>query len=110
MFLTDGPEKYSAPPVDTWMIPSEPASAKPLRAALRVWEDETLMAGNANPFFLASSSIWAYFSGVAMGIWDSSAGVLGASHPSGSAPRDRGAFVPPGRYRRRGEHRDAADR
>src|SRR5690349_11393500 len=45
MFLTDGPERYSAPPVDTWMIPSLPASAKPLSAALRVCEEETLIAG-----------------------------------------------------------------
>ena len=59
MFLIDGPEKYSAPPVETWMMPSEPASAKPLRAAFRVWEDDTLMAGNAKPFCLAVSSIWA---------------------------------------------------
>ena len=48
MFLTDGPERYSAPPVETWMIPSEPASAKPLRAAFSVCEDDTLMAGKAN--------------------------------------------------------------
>ena len=59
MSLTDGPERYSAPPVETWTMPSEPASAKPLRAALSVCEDDTLMAGNANAFFLAVSSIWA---------------------------------------------------
>ena len=59
MSFTDGPEKYSAPPVDTWMIPSDPASAKPLRAALSVCDDDTLMAGNAKAFFLAVSSIWA---------------------------------------------------
>ena len=45
MFFTLGPERYSAPPVETWMMPSEPASAKPCRAALRVCDDETLMAG-----------------------------------------------------------------
>ena len=45
MFFTLGPERYSAPPVETWMIPSLPASAKPWRAALRVWEELTLMAG-----------------------------------------------------------------
>ena len=50
------------------MIPSDPASAKPCRAALRVWDDETLMAGNANDLFLAASSISAYFSGVAIGM------------------------------------------
>ena len=47
MFLTFGPERYSAPPVETWMIPSDPASANPWSAALRVWDDETLMAGKA---------------------------------------------------------------
>ncbi len=45
MFLTLGPERYSAPPVEIWMMPSDPASAKPLRAALRVWDEDTLMAG-----------------------------------------------------------------
>ena len=45
MFFTLGPERYSAPPVETWMIPSLPASAKPLSAAFRVWEELTLMAG-----------------------------------------------------------------
>ena len=45
MFLTVGPDAYSAPPVDTWMMPSEPASAKPCSAALRVCEELTLMAG-----------------------------------------------------------------
>jgi hypothetical protein len=45
MSLTEGPERYSAPPVETWMMPSLPASAKPLRAALRVWLELTLMAG-----------------------------------------------------------------
>ena len=45
MFLTDGPDRYSPPPVDTWTMPSLPASAKPLMAALRVCELVTLMAG-----------------------------------------------------------------
>ena len=45
MFLTPAPERYSAPPVDTWTMPSLPASAKPFSAALRVCDDETLMAG-----------------------------------------------------------------
>ena len=67
MFLTEGPERYSAPPVETWMMPSEPASAKPLSAAFKVCEDDTLMAGNANEPAFAASSISAYFSGVAMG-------------------------------------------
>ena len=47
MSLRVGPERYSAPPVETWMIPSEPASAKPCSAALSVWLEETLMAGKA---------------------------------------------------------------
>ena len=50
------------------MIPSEPASAKPFSAAFRVCEEDTLIAGNANAFALAVSSISAYFSGVTMGI------------------------------------------
>ena len=45
MLLTDGPERYSAPPVETCTMPSEPASAKPFRAAFSVCDDETLMAG-----------------------------------------------------------------
>ena len=59
MFFTAGPERYSAPPVEIWMIPSDSASAKPLRAALRVCDDETLIAGNAKLFSFAVSSIWA---------------------------------------------------
>ncbi len=68
MFFTDGPERYSAPPVETWMIPSEPASAKPWRAAFRVCEDDTLIAGKAKAPAFAASSISAYFSGVAIGM------------------------------------------
>ena len=41
------------------MIPSDPASAKPLRAALSVCDDDTLMAGKAKPRSLAVSSICA---------------------------------------------------
>jgi hypothetical protein len=68
MCLTLGPERYSAPPVETWMMPSEPASAKPFRAALSVCDDDTLIAGNAKALALAVSSIWAYISGVAIGM------------------------------------------
>ena len=57
MFLTVGPERYSAPPVETWMMPSDPASAKPCRAALSVCDDDTLMAGKAKALSLAASSI-----------------------------------------------------
>ena len=74
MSLTVGPERYSAPPVEIWMMPSLPASAKPASAALSVCEEETLMAGNANACAFAVSSISAYFSGVAMGI----GGLLGS--------------------------------
>ena len=47
MSLTVEPDRYSAPPVLTWTMPSLSASAKPWMAAVRVWLDETLMAGNA---------------------------------------------------------------
>jgi len=36
MSFTPSPEANSAPPVENWMIPSLPASAKPLIAALTV--------------------------------------------------------------------------
>src|SRR5690349_9133904 len=49
-------------------MPSDPASAKPARAALSVCEEVTLIAGNANDLPFAVSSISAYFSGVAMGM------------------------------------------
>ena len=68
MFFTVGPERYSAPPVETWTMPSEPASAKPCSAALSVCDDDTLMAGKAKSPLLAASSISAYFSGVAIGM------------------------------------------
>src|SRR3954453_9120736 len=68
MSLTVGPERYSAPPVETWTIPSLPASAKPARAAFSVCEEETLIAGKAKDFALAVSSISAYFSGLAIGM------------------------------------------
>jgi hypothetical protein len=44
MFLTE-PERYSAPPVEIWMIPSLSASANPRSAAFSVWVDVTLIAG-----------------------------------------------------------------
>ena len=44
-FLMVEPEPYSAPPTDTWMMPSDSASAKPCRAAVTVWEEVTLIAG-----------------------------------------------------------------
>src|ERR1700712_426320 len=68
MSLMVGPERYSAPPVETWMIPSLPASANPASAAFNVCEEDTLIAGNANDFAFAVSSISAYFSGVAIGM------------------------------------------
>src|SRR5690349_14996108 len=78
MSFTVGPERYSAPPVEIWMMPSAPASAKPLRAALSVWDEETLIAGKAKAPALAASSISAYFSGVAMGMLVGSCGSAGA--------------------------------
>ena len=45
MSLTVEPEAYSAPPVETWMMPSLSASAKPWMAAVTVWEEVMLMAG-----------------------------------------------------------------
>ncbi len=45
MSFTAAPDRYSAPPVETWMIPSLPASANPRSAAFRVWLDDTLIAG-----------------------------------------------------------------
>ena len=45
MSLTVGPDRYSAPPVDTWTMPSLPASAKPCSAAFSVCDDVTLIAG-----------------------------------------------------------------
>src|SRR5215212_722527 len=85
MFFTFGPERYSAPPVEIWMIPSLPASAKPWRAAFSVCDDDTLIAGNANEFALAVSSISAYFSGVAMGMQNSS-GQTGSDVANPSRP------------------------
>ena len=45
MSLTVGPERYSAPPVETWMMPSLSASAKPRSAAFSVCDEVTLIAG-----------------------------------------------------------------
>ena len=45
MSLTPVPEANSAPPVETWMMPSLPASAKPLSAALSVSDEVMLIAG-----------------------------------------------------------------
>jgi len=58
LFFTPRPEPNSAPPVENWMMPSDSASANPLIAALMVSDDVQLIAGNANPPFLAVSSIW----------------------------------------------------
>ena len=45
MSFTLVPEANSAPPVENWMIPSLPASAKPRRAAFTVSEEVQLIAG-----------------------------------------------------------------
>src|SRR5258705_7120363 len=68
MSLTPSPEANSAPPVENWMIPSLPASAKPLRAALRGSDPTQLTAGKANDWLLAVSIIWRYACGVAIGM------------------------------------------
>jgi hypothetical protein len=57
MSFTVWPEAYSAPPVEIWTMPSEPASVNPCRAALRVGEEVTLMAGYAKPCSFARSII-----------------------------------------------------
>ena len=53
--FTVGPERYSEPPVETWMMPSDSASANPRIAALIVCDDVQLTAGYANPFSFARS-------------------------------------------------------
>ena len=45
MSLTLVPDANSAPPVENWMMPSLPASAKPRRAALIVSDEVQLIAG-----------------------------------------------------------------
>ena len=57
MSFTVGPDRYSAPPVETCTIPSLPASAKPRSAALSVCDEVTLIAGYANPPALAREII-----------------------------------------------------
>ena len=59
MSFTPVPEANSAPPVETWRIPSLPASAKPLIAAFTVSDEVMLIAGYAKPSAFARSSIWA---------------------------------------------------
>src|SRR3954470_2917433 len=68
MSLIVVPDRNSAPPVETWTIPSLSASANPRSAALSVCEELTLIAGYANRSSLARSSIAAYDSGVAIGM------------------------------------------
>ena len=45
MSFSEVPDANSAPPVETWMMPSVPASAKPLIAPLIVSDEVMLMAG-----------------------------------------------------------------
>jgi len=45
MSLTRVPDRNSAPPVETWTIPSLPASANPRSAAFRDSVPVTLIAG-----------------------------------------------------------------
>src|SRR6266542_651172 len=90
MFLTYWPDRNSAPPVDTWTMPSLPASANPRTAAFSVSDDVTLIAGYANPPAFARSSISAYTSGVAIGMAiDPPGSVL--ARMSGSIPQPPGS-------------------
>src|SRR6266545_1592273 len=90
MFLTYWPDRNSAPPVDTWTMPSLPASANPRTAAFSVSDDVTLIAGYANPPAFARSSISAYTSGVAIGMAiDPPGSVL--ARISGSIPQPPGS-------------------
>ncbi|MCY1380651.1 hypothetical protein D9M69_684930 [compost metagenome] len=57
MSLVEAPDQYAAPPVETWTMPSDSASAKPRRAAFSVCEDVTLTAGKAKPPAFARSII-----------------------------------------------------
>lgn len=57
MSLIPRPDANSAPPVEEWMIPSLPASAKPLRAAFTVSDEVQLIAGKAYECSLARRSI-----------------------------------------------------
>ena len=82
------------------MMPSEPASAKPCSAALRVCDDETLMAGNAKAPAFAASSISAYFSGVAMGIRACSSGLTSVGLTLVAVPKGR-TIRPSGQTRAR---------
>ena len=68
MSLTPSPEANSAPPVENWMMPSLPASANPLIAALTVSDEVQLMAGNANAVLLGAVEHLRVDLGVAMGM------------------------------------------
>ena len=57
MSLTVLPDRNSAPPVETWTMPSLSASAKPRIAAFSVWDEVTLIAGYANAPAFARSII-----------------------------------------------------
>src|ERR1700712_940336 len=84
------------------MMPSEPASDKPWSTALIVDDDETLIAGYANPRAFALSSISAYWSGVATGMPQSLAIRLYLLIPTNPTT----AFVTPVRKSRCGEPRN----
>ena len=55
MSLTPRPEPNSAPPVENWMMPSLPASAKPLRAALMLSEPTQLIGREREGVLLGSA-------------------------------------------------------
>src|SRR4051794_41965047 len=82
MSLTPGPDRYSAPPVETWTMPSLSASANPRIAAFNVCDDVTLMAGYPEGRAFAVASIPAQAPGVASGVVRSLRGCP-AWHPEG---------------------------
>ena len=68
MFLTSGPERYSAPPVETWMIPSRAGLGEALQGGVEGLGRRDVDGRVGEVAAFGRSSISAYFSGVAMGI------------------------------------------
>ena len=84
MSFTPVPEANSAPPVETWMMPSLPASAKPLIAAFTVSDEVTLIAGYAKPVGLRPVE----HLGVDLGGGDGHVRPPLRRHSGGRAPRE----------------------
>ena len=68
MFLTVGPERYSAPPVETWMMPSDAGVGEALQRGVQGLRGRHVDRRERERLAFAASSISAYFSGVAMGM------------------------------------------